>query len=539
MRKQFATAQAATFLTLLSLLSPVAGLVVEVILAWNFGASGTVDAFRIASLLLVMGNQIFFGQVLPHVIVPLFLEYQAKGPYQEGWRLVFSLTWLLGLATVFLAGWIWVNPGTLLSLLGPGLDGQSQADGIVLIRFFGIALLFMMWSGVINSVLQVYRVFWLGPVTQLLTNLLLIVSIVTVGREWGEESIAFGILAGGLAMLGLHLKVLFRFLRSEKIVPGVFLQLGPWNGIAKAFRLSLPLLGMIAISQWGSILINRELSEMETGTLADFGYAFKLLALAGILASSLSVVIFPALSSAQATDNLLEFSRLVSRSVRMTMFLTIPLTVFLFVSRDPLISLMFEGGAMSRGALEETRLLFGILLTGAPAGALMVVLQKVAFSRQDTKSPVITTLFSTLALTWLIPYFAKQQGVVAVTWVYNLVLLGSVIGLFAFQIFWYRSIHFQDLAKFFGKLTVLCGGISLTAISIRYLSELTGMVGKGLALLELGFMAGLSAATGYGLAKMLKMPEMSEIWEFVLWQLDRIQSLWKQHPIYHENRTDK
>ena len=49
-RKPYATAKSASVLTVLSTLSPLAGLAAEVVLAWCFGASATVDAFRIAAL---------------------------------------------------------------------------------------------------------------------------------------------------------------------------------------------------------------------------------------------------------------------------------------------------------------------------------------------------------------------------------------------------------------------------------------------------------------------------------------------------------
>ncbi len=42
----------------LSALSPIAGLGVEMALAWRFGASGIVDAFRIAALMIIFGQQL-------------------------------------------------------------------------------------------------------------------------------------------------------------------------------------------------------------------------------------------------------------------------------------------------------------------------------------------------------------------------------------------------------------------------------------------------------------------------------------------------
>src|SRR5205807_4786267 len=75
-RNHYATARAAATLSGLAVLSPLAGLAVEIALAWRFGASPTADAFRIGMLLLVFGQQLFVIQILPHAVVPVFAEYR-------------------------------------------------------------------------------------------------------------------------------------------------------------------------------------------------------------------------------------------------------------------------------------------------------------------------------------------------------------------------------------------------------------------------------------------------------------------------------
>jgi peptidoglycan biosynthesis protein MviN/MurJ (putative lipid II flippase) len=59
-------------LVALSVLSPVAGLAVEMALAWRFGTSAVVDAYRVTVLLVVFVQQLFVTAILPFVIVPIF-----------------------------------------------------------------------------------------------------------------------------------------------------------------------------------------------------------------------------------------------------------------------------------------------------------------------------------------------------------------------------------------------------------------------------------------------------------------------------------
>ena len=128
-------ARAATTLTILTVLSPVAGLGVEMALAWRFGSSETVDAFRIASLLLLFGSQLSFGQWIPHIVIPLFAEYRATGQEQEGWKFACALSGVLGMFTLVFVLWVWSDGGTLVDLLAPGLGKTARTETLSLLRY--------------------------------------------------------------------------------------------------------------------------------------------------------------------------------------------------------------------------------------------------------------------------------------------------------------------------------------------------------------------------------------------------------------------
>ena len=113
-----AVARSAAGLTILSALSPATGLAVEVALAWRLGASSTVDAFRIASLLVVFGWSLFISEILPNVIVPVFAECRARGAEDEGWTAAFSVAnvFLIPTAAVCALAALW--PGWVVDFSG-------------------------------------------------------------------------------------------------------------------------------------------------------------------------------------------------------------------------------------------------------------------------------------------------------------------------------------------------------------------------------------------------------------------------------------
>jgi len=278
----------------------------------------------------------------------------------------------------------------------------------------------------------------------------------------------------------------------------------------------------IIIGQWGSIIINRVLSEMPLGTLAEFGYAWKLLTLISLLPAGVATVIFPSFSDAHANNDLPEFSRLVTRAFRMTLLLTLHLATVLFVERMPLVRLIFERGTMDITAVAETAQLFGILLVGAPAGALSAALYKVAFSMQDTKSPTIVAIISALAITVLVPHAAETGGANGVAWAFSAITWRSTLIMLGYQIFRYRITPLWEVLRYFSLLSTLCIGVALPIMAIRALFELNMPMMLSLALLEMALAVLTFIIVGYGLSRILGIHESSEIGRYIKWQLRQI-----------------
>jgi putative peptidoglycan lipid II flippase len=520
--KPHATTRSAAILTVLSILSPLSGLVMEMVLAWCYGASDTVDAFRIASLVMGMGNQIFFGYLVPHVVIPLFSEYRAKGFEYQGWRLAFTIALILSLTSLFFVSWVWSDPEMPVKLLGPGLTAQGLADAALLIRYFSFAFLLIAWSGVISGILHVYRVFWLSAVAQILPNCFVILSVLIVGREWGMAALALGSLLGYAAILSVFVYALYRKGRQIGVSLSACLRPGPRDGLQKALFLALPLIATLIISQWGIIVSNRVLSEMPPGTLAEFGYAWKLLALVGLLPAGLAIVVFPAFADAHANGISTQLSRLVTRSVCMTLFLTIPLAAVLFVERLPIVSLLFGRGGMSMAAMADIGKIFGILLVGAPAGALGTTLSKVAFSMQDTKLPAVSALITALSITIFVPYAAGAGEGIGVAWALSAIAWASTLVMLGYQIARYRIMSAAAILRYVAVLMVLSIGIVLPVAALRTLFELNMLMTLSSVLIEMTFAGLVFIVTGYILSRLLGIDEASEIAHYIIWQLRQI-----------------
>lgn len=425
------TARAATTLSGLALLSPVAGMAVEIALAWRFGASPTVDAFRIGALLLLFGQQLFVLQILPHAVVPVFSEYRARGEEQEAWHVALSLANLLVVPALLVSLLVILYPKPVVGLLAPGLAGEAKELAALFIRWFLPTCVLLVWNGVAVGVLYAHDVFAVPPAAQLLGNLVLVAAILTLGRALGPTSLVIAVLASAVLGSLLYASRLFPLMRQAGARPSWKLDIRH-PGVRKSLKLAAPLLGTILLSQWISVVGNRALSGLPPGNIALFGYAWKLGQLVLLVPLSLATVLFPRLADARFSRPVGEFPELCIRALRMALFIAIPLACLLFIFRVRLVTLLFERGAFSAEASRAVAGLFALLLLGSPAAAVAVNLEKMFYAGQQTRVPMYVQLSSAIVATFLAPTAARLRGAAGLMLLFGAVLAWINAGLLFF-----------------------------------------------------------------------------------------------------------
>jgi len=106
-------------------------------MAWRFGASSVIDAYRVVLLLIIWGQQLFVTNVLPNVVVPLFAEGRANGTEADVWVGVDTLANILLGVGVLMAAVLFFLPAQTADLLAPGLVGQSRVELVYFVRWCG------------------------------------------------------------------------------------------------------------------------------------------------------------------------------------------------------------------------------------------------------------------------------------------------------------------------------------------------------------------------------------------------------------------
>jgi len=500
---------------LASMASPAAGVVVETVLAWRYGVSFVVDGFRVAYLLIAFGGALFFAQLMPNVIIPLFSEIRAKASDEEAWRFALWYGVVAGGALLLLSAWVWIAPGALFGFLGPGLSGAAQREGQLMLRYFIFSFSLMVWSGVMNGVLNAYQVFAVLPTAQFAANLVLAAAI-AFWPPAGALPLIIGVAGGALVTVAAHVTALFSLANRLGISLPALLLPFPRERLMRAAWLSGPLVAMLAIQYYAVALYNRALSMLPAGSIAEYGYAWKMLTMANFVPTALATVVFSSLAAVAASPQG-EIGRLFDRAVRMTLFLTIPPAGVLYIHRLDLVRLLLARGAMNAGDVQVIARLLGILLLSAPALAISGIVYKFLYAKQTTAIPAAINVAAAAVVFWLVPYAARNWGAPGVaaassvcTWLTTLL---ACAGLAASN----RSTTIRPLAAYMGRLTLVTG--AAVAPGLLLLSWFANWNSLAVRLFVLA-LSGISAAgLVWGVSRRLRIDEADEVLAYALSRL--------------------
>jgi len=522
MNNRGTVASASSKLFLLSLLSPLAGILVEISLANTFGSSALVDAYRVSFLLLMFGTQLFFGQLVTGVLVPLIADYNSRGKEQVGWQVAFSIAAAIVLITLPGVIFIVAKPEILQQLIGPGLVGEAALQAQLMLRFFAIVFVIYIWTGVINGLLHSYHVFWVQPVGQFITNVTLVCLVILAGRSLQEWVfvLAFGVVSV-LSIIFYVISIRNVAIRHSISLSTCFhfkFSLIPYD----VLKLAIPIIFLVFATQWSTLVINRNLTELSVGAVADYGYALKLQMLGSLLPLTLATVLFPRLASAASGGDMATVAHLASRGVQWMLFISVPAAVIVFFVREPLVSAFYQHGEMSDEGIKRISGFLGILSFVLPVAALNHLLFKISYSMKNSIAPLTGQLIVAVGVTFLVSVAAKygqENGVVAayvsLTWL-------AVIFLMAYLQGKYRLWNLRGSIQYLWCLVLAIIVAILVMEGCLLLVSVLDTHGFVGTILNIGVVS-LSGMVAYlAISRLLSMREYTELEGYFL-------SLWRKH----------
>jgi putative peptidoglycan lipid II flippase len=399
-------AVSAVIVALSFVLSRVLGLAREVILADEFGTGREMDAyvsaFRIPDLLFLVVMAGAFGAAF----IPVFGDYLAHNDQRRAWNLASAvLTWS-GVSVLMLSGVSFVLARPLMHIVAPGFDQETEDMAVNLMRILLLSPVFLGLGIAAKGILEAHNRFVLPAIAPLVYNTAIIIGALYFVDDFGVYAVGWAVIFGALGHLLVQVPGLVR--AGMRYRPTLNRQV---EGLGEVARLFGPRVIGLAAFQINFIAVTAFASTTGPENVSAINYAWQLLMLPhGVLALSISTVVFPTLAALYSMGQKDAFQSTLDRTLRPLLFLSIPSCIGLLLLRQPIVQVIFQNGNFDESSTELVTAPLAAFAAGLAGYALTEILTRVFYATRDTVTPVVTGVLTTILNLVLCALFMESLG---------------------------------------------------------------------------------------------------------------------------------
>jgi len=407
------SAKSALVIIIFTLGSKFLGLFREVLIASKFGSGTNTDTFLVAmtATILLTG---FLSNAISTTFIPVLSEIEfkegKKGKVEHANNLI-NVVFVVSIILV-ISGWL--AAPVIVKLLANGFQG-SQFDLAVQLTRVGLPMiLFGGTIGVFTAFLQSEHRFTSTAAIGFPFNFVYIFFLLFLSAKFG----IIGLMVAAVIAAGSQLLIQIPEARKAGFKYMLKFDLKD-KYITKVVLLSLPVIIGVATNDLNEIIDKTLASSLVSGSISALSFSNKLIDLVlGVFISAITTVIFPLLSKQSNSDNILGMKKIMSYGINLILIITVPATVVLIVLASPIVEVAFQRGEFDATATLMTSQALIFYSLGLVAMAIRLLLSRVYFSRQDTKTPMVNGAISVginVVLNLILVKFMAHRGLALAT----------------------------------------------------------------------------------------------------------------------------
>ncbi len=467
--------QAIVIITTLTLLSKGMGFVRDIIIAYFFGTSSTMDSFLASQNPLNLISGIVMG-TFAAAFLPLFVRVYKQRGQEEAER--YSST-IFYSALLILSGLVLLTAifaPEVVRVFLPGFTGKEFDLTVKFLRWMSLATVITSIVSFLSALLRGEKKFLAYPLVGLGFDFV-IIGVLFLTRHYGDISLALAWTAGPVFMLMILGFAERRFLNPLKVSRKI-------PETRDLYKMIAPLLFSSALSMLNTIVDRSFASGLETGAISSLTYAGRVNgAASGILGAPIGQVAYPSIASHVAENDMNGLLITVKKSMKLLAFFLIPISFAFFPLAKGIIGILFQRGNFTA---ESTLLTYPPLMAASVSLFTMsfnTVLTQVYYSFKNSKTPMFYGVFGigiNIGLNFLFIGPLKQTGLALSTSISSfffttalLLSLKKKYDLWFFDLWYFTKILISSF--------IMMGGIYAVMVSvhgrIRYV--IGGLVGLG------------------------------------------------------------
>jgi len=382
-------AKSAIIIMVFTLGSKFLGFLREVLIAAKFGSGMETDTYFIAMTAtgIITG---LMNNAIRITFIPVFAEIEStegkEGKLDHTNNLI-NIVFFLSLILVCIG---WIASPLIIKLLAKGFYGEQYKLAIQLLKIGLPMITFSSIIGTFSGFLQSEQRYISTAAIGFPFNFVYIVFLLFLSTKFGIKGLMVASVIAVFSQILIQLpeakksgyKYKFTFNIKDKY-------------IKKILYLSIPVFIGVAINDLNAIVDRTLASSLAAGSISALNYANRLNGLIlGVFITAITTVIFPLLSKEFSNNNINGVKKIMGYGFNLILLITIPAAVGLIVLSTPIVEVAFERGEFDSTATIMTSKALIFYAIGLVAMSLRLLIDRVYFSLQDTKTPMINGAIS-------------------------------------------------------------------------------------------------------------------------------------------------
>ena len=402
---------AATLLASSSLIGSVLGFVRDRLMNQYYFHTlpNYADAYTVAFIIPDFMFFVLTTGALSVSFIPVFNDRIQSGNKKSAWDLSTSLVNLLAIITLIASVLMIIFADPLVRyVVGPGLDEVGRGLAVSMMRVIAINPFLFAIASVLASVQQAVGRFVFFALSPVIYNLGIIIGILFFSN--GISFFGFEVFEGGI--MGVALGVVLGSVMQLAVSAVGLMGLGfdytfkiHWKN--HGFRKVLGLLPARSFDQgidyFNSIVETNLASRMVNGSIRAYNQAFAMHMMpVNLIGVAISTAAFPQMTERLSQGRPDLFRSELQSTIRVIVWLALPIAVIAFFTQDYLISFQFGN------VVKEAAAALGILCIAIVFRSVYHIVSRSFYAQKDTKTPLYISLF-TISFNIILAVFFSLQ----------------------------------------------------------------------------------------------------------------------------------
>ena len=369
-------------LMIVTMLSKILGFCRELVLTYFYGATDISDIYITSSTIpTILFASI--GAALATTFIPLFCELD-KNNRDESLKFtnnILNIVIIVGIV-VSILGYIFAEP--LVKLFAMNFSGEKLKIAVDFTRIMIFGVIFIGLSNIMTGWLQISGKFAIPGMIGFPFNILIIIGIF-ISSKGNINIMAIGTLLAIASQFLIQLP--FAIKNGYNYTPYINLK---DEYLKKMLLLIGPVFIGVGVNQINAVVDRSLASTLGDGVITVLNSANRLNGFVlGLFISTIVAVIYPTLSKMSNENSKDQFSNCVAQSINTVILLIIPISIGAIVLAEPIVKIVFERGAFNSAATSMTAIALTCYSIGMIGFSLREILNRVFYSLQDTKTPMV------------------------------------------------------------------------------------------------------------------------------------------------------